>query len=350
MIEQLFRWLNVLLIFITFVTYLAPYIDPETFWWLSGISLFYPAFLLLNVLFIVGWLFLKKWYFLLSLSCLLVGYTHFMGFVGWHFGKTDDSPKSLHVLSYNVYNFRKLPDVNGNHREKDYSHVKEFFKEKGPVDLFLVQESANNLTDRMASMLGYPQVHTLKDKGVAILSRFPITDKGSIPFENSYNSAIWANIKLPNGKTIRAYCLHLQSNRVSEDAQKIASEGDLQERETWRGIKGMFRKYKHALIQRARQAEQVAAHIAQSPYPVIVGADLNDTPQSYAYFKLINERMLQDGFKAAGRGLGTTYAGAIPALRIDYILVDRELEVREYTIYKEPFSDHYAVSGKVQFK
>ena len=346
MLQRLFRWANILLILLTLLMYLAPYIHPATFWWLSGFSLFYPLFLLLHLCFIGGWLMVKHWYFLMSLGCLIVGFNHFQAFVGYHFFSASPTESDLHVISYNIYNFRKLPGKSKTNREKDYSTAQQFFKAKGPVDILLVQESANNLTDRMGKLFDFPHRHTIEDKGVAILSKHPIIKKGQVPFKRSYNAAVWADIKLPSGGKVRVYSIHLQSNRVSEDAQNLAENVDLQEKETWQGIKGMFRKYKAALLKRAEQAELVAEHMAKSPHPVIVGADLNDTPQSFAYHQIINARSMQDAFAVAGRGFGTTYAGAIPALRIDYIFSETSLPVMDHHIYKEPFSDHYAVSVK----
>jgi endonuclease/exonuclease/phosphatase family metal-dependent hydrolase len=73
-----------------------------------------------------------------------------------------------------------------------------------------------------------------------------------------------------------------------------------------------------AFAMRARQAEILREHIAASPHPVIVCGDFNDTPLSYSY--RLMSKGLKDSFMEKGWGLGTTYAGALPALRIDYIL------------------------------
>jgi endonuclease/exonuclease/phosphatase family metal-dependent hydrolase len=48
-------------------------------------------------------------------------------------------------------------------------------------------------------------------------------------------------------------------------------------------------------------------------------------------------------------GMGTTYAGKIPLLRIDYIFADQNLEVATFDIVKDPFSDHYAVISTIEW-
>jgi endonuclease/exonuclease/phosphatase family metal-dependent hydrolase len=46
-------------------------------------------------------------------------------------------------------------------------------------------------------------------------------------------------------------------------------------------------------------------------------------------------------------GLGITYAGRVPAGRIDYIFHDPRLQAQQFTIQKKAFSDHYAVSCEI---
>ena len=85
-----------------------------------------------------------------------------------------------------------------------------------------------------------------------------------------------------------------------------------------------------------------------SPYKVIVCGDFNDTPQSYTY-NLLSEN-LNDSFKTKGVGFGTTYAGSIPALRIDYILTHEKIKVQSHKILKENYSDHFPVICKFLFE
>ena len=85
---------------------------------------------------------------------------------------------------------------------------------------------------------------------------------------------------------------------------------------------------------------------ARTDLPVILCGDLNDIPQSYTYH-LLNRR-LQDTFRQKGSGLSTTYAGKIPGLRIDYVLVSPELAVRDFHTGRRSFSDHRPVWSKLQ--
>jgi endonuclease/exonuclease/phosphatase family metal-dependent hydrolase len=99
-------------------------------------------------------------------------------------------------------------------------------------------------------------------------------------------------------------------------------------------------RLKRAFISRAPQAETVAAHISESPYPVILAGDFNDTPASYVYRLL--SRNLVDAYRS-GRGLGSTYTRSIPGFRIDYILHSPHFESFNYLRGDQKYSDHYPV-------
>ncbi len=89
----------------------------------------------------------------------------------------------------------------------------------------------------------------------------------------------------------------------------------------------------------------VADEIRQSPYPVMVCGDFNDTPNSYAYFKIRDG--LQDAFHSKGFGIGATYAGISPTLRIDYIFLDRRFRVNYFDRIRKELSDDYPILANV---
>ena len=108
-----------------------------------------------------------------------------------------------------------------------------------------------------------------------------------------------------------------------------------------RDIGFVMRRYKQAVRIRAQQARAVAAHLAQSPNRAILCGDLNDTPVSYVY-RLFN-LSLQDSFRKMGSGIGATFAGRLPGLRIDYVLSDPSFAVRSHEVVHAGLSDHYPV-------
>jgi len=103
-------------------------------------------------------------------------------------------------------------------------------------------------------------------------------------------------------------------------------------------------KINSAFIKRGYQTDIITEHINDSPYPVIICGDLNDTPTSYAY--RILSKGLKDAFTGSGKGFGITYAGEnFPAFRIDYILHDDMFNAVNFTRNKISLSDHYPISS-----
>jgi endonuclease/exonuclease/phosphatase family metal-dependent hydrolase len=76
-----------------------------------------------------------------------------------------------------------------------------------------------------------------------------------------------------------------------------------------------------------------------------VAGDFNDTPNSYAYRTL--SQGMQDAFWKSGRGLGSTFNGPIPGLRIDHMLVDLYIKVERFEVVEEDISDHFPVMSWV---
>ena len=338
------RWLNVLLILITFLSYLSPYINPESFWPVNFIGIAYPWLLLLNLLFVAFWLLRRNWYFLFSFACILMGWSHLTGFWGFHFFQATTS-QDINVMSYNIQYLQYVkgkPEI----KERKLKEIATFLKAAQPSVLCL-QETSDYSVQMLKEELAFQHYYRAEKKGTAILSKFPLIASGIVEFGSNTNSCTWVDIEL-NKQTIRIYSIHLQSNQVSGLADHVRAKGDLQEKETWKDIKGMIGRVKRATAIRVRQAQLVKNHIATSPHPVIICADLNDTPQSFVYH-LLSEQLC-DAFREKGSGIGTTYAGAIPALRIDYIFISDHWRVSNYEVVKQKYSDHYPVISGLQLK
>jgi endonuclease/exonuclease/phosphatase family metal-dependent hydrolase len=305
------RWLNLLLILITFPAYLAPQVSPDTFSLFSFFGLLYPWLVLSNLIFIIYWGRKKHWYALYSIGCLLLGMNYLPTLFGTNFDEKELS-NTTKIVSYNLYGLR------GWDKESGWvygNQLGEFKKQKaafGAVKIFAGQEMSENLAEQIGEVFGLKKVTHHITNG--IMTNLPVKDKGKIYFgKKTGNSCVWADVKMQK-KTVRVYSVHLQSNKISGTASKIAKNGDLRERETWIDIKTIMGSYRQAAKIRAQQADKVAAHIAKCPHPVIICGDFNDTPISYTYRTLANNR--KDSFCEEGLGLGTTYAGNIPAWRL----------------------------------
>jgi endonuclease/exonuclease/phosphatase family metal-dependent hydrolase len=191
--------------------------------------------------------------------------------------------------------------------------------------------------------MGYPYhyffptsiIHDGKSQfGLCFFSKFPIID--SAEFKEGINThsegLCYIDVKIQN-KVYRVFTTHLQS--VGFGKNDYEGLGSI---ETSRGI---FGKIKTSYQIRSMQAEMVRKEINTSPYPVIVCGDLDDVPNSYAYFTVKGD--LQDAFLKSGFALGRTLRFISPTLRIDYILADKKFGVKQFNRIVSPYSDHYPI-------
>ena len=136
--------------------------------------------------------------------------------------------------------------------------------------------------------------------------------------------------------------MHLSSIHFNqEDYQFVKEFGNHEQEEEIKGSMNIIKKLRNAFKKRSAQAEKVAESIRQSPYPVIVCGDFNDTPASYTYQEISND--LIDSFEEKGKGTGSTYVGRFPWLRIDYILHSPSIQTLEYRNLAKNLSDHKAI-------
>jgi endonuclease/exonuclease/phosphatase family metal-dependent hydrolase len=219
-----------------------------------------------------------------------------------------------------------------------------FVMDQLDADILCAQESNR----RVEKWIGkyYPYHHSVEKAGTAIYSRYPFIDRGHINFGTGTitNSCVWADVQLPND-TIRVYSAHLQSNMITSDANKLVEEVETNQEVDFMNVRTILGKYKRYVAKRSHQATMVRNHLNESPHPVILAADLNDPPVSYTHRILAKDHT--DSFVAAGNGMGITYAGHIPLLRIDNVILSNDFEVLDHKVIRKRFSDHYPVRVEV---
>ncbi|MBK8669483.1 MAG: endonuclease/exonuclease/phosphatase family protein [Saprospiraceae bacterium] len=337
--DRIILLINLGAIIATMLAYLSPVVNPKLTWTISFFGLFYPVLLLINVVFVFYWIVKKPKYIWPSLICIAVGWNQVKGFIAFNGEQMESNAEKITLMSYNISNASYGYDKKKKDRDIKKEAFIEFLQQYKETDVFCIQEVGDYGHDILKATFPNHYLY-YKEKGAVILSRHPFINKGEIDFGTKTNSCVWADINL-KFDTIRVYSFHLQSNQISRDAEKLANQTELDQKQAWYDIKGMLRKFRNKHLQRSRQAEKIAAHAKKSPYKIIFAGDLNDPPQSYTYHVLSAEAI--DAFRARGSGIGTTYAGKIPLLRIDYIFADKDLQVSTFEIIKDNFSDHYPV-------
>lgn len=343
------RWLNILVIFATFGAYLAPYVSPQTTWLFAVFGLVYPILLTFNFLFFFWWLWRKKLYCLYSLGCILLGWTHLSGLIGFNLVQPlPDDP--ITVMSYNTHSFRNLFPPHEDFTKQQAAFKKRLTKRVGQVEIMAFQEFIG-WPETVASIkktfgVSYYKKHS--NSGTAIFSAYPIEKTGEIKFENTGNSCVWADLKTPKG-LVRVYSVHLESVKISGDAAELRKDVDLRDKKTWSGVRKILGKYRRSTETRVNQTKAVTENIASCPHPVILCGDFNDTPISFVYQQMMQN--LVDNFKEAGSGWGATYRGSIPMLRIDYIMTSKDkFKIYKHEILNEDYSDHYPIVSQMEIR
>jgi len=275
---------------------------------------------------------------------VLLGWSFLSKNIGFN-TKENSKNNTIKVMTYNTHSGRSfLNSKTGNQDGLVFSN----YINSQNAEIICMQEFYNNPYYKSIKGSDGKTFHfTESQKGpLVIASKYPIVNEGGFGFLNASNGTVFADIDI-NGKIVRVYNIHLKSNEITVIADEVAASKDFRERETWSKIKTMFKGYRKATKIRANQANEIVEHITQSPYPVIFCGDFNDVPQSYAYQQIVEGKI--DHFQEEGHGMGSTFAGSIPFLRIDYILSSPEIKVVDTKIIKDEYSDHYPVISYVTF-
>ena len=178
--------------------------------------------------------------------------------------------------------------------------------------------------------------------GIIIFSKYPIINRHTITtYPNDYNSIFQYIDVVKNEDTIRVFNIHLQSLKFSEGNLEYINNPSVESDADIRQSKNIIGKFKVGFLRRKLQADRIKKEIDKSPYPVIICGDFNDLPNSYAYETI--GKGLQNTFEKKGFGLGRTFSGIAPTLRIDNIFVDKQYQVNQYIREAKKLSDHFPI-------
>lgn len=338
---------------------LSSYIDPSRFWFFSVLGLMFPYLVLINILLLIYWIFQRKFALIYSLLALVLSFHNIQNTFSFQLSgesyknNIEHSTSTIRLMTYNVRLFNRFEKKNFEIERQtildfiekenpDIICMQEFYSEKGEISGFLSQFSS-----KKNNHIYYTAQHKNQSYGIATFSKYPIVKKKVLNYKNTDNISIYSDIVI-NNDTIRVFNNHLQSIKfLKNNYNYIDSIWMFKSQMHITEIKDISSKLKKAFILRSKQVEKVKELIDQSPYPVIVCGDFNDTPVSYTY-KIMSQN-LKDVFKEKGFGLGHTYNGSFPSYRIDYIMHSNEFNIIDYRREKIIRSDHYPVIVYLNF-
>ncbi len=364
-LRRIIGFTNLAFAIVLVLSFLSPNISPAKVWGPSFLGLAYPYILLVNIIFMVFWIIMKKKEFIISMLAILLGWNTLTVYFSLHpstlFRKAyfenldrDDrqSENQLKIMSFNV---RAFDEYHWAENPSTGQDIVSMLRKDDP-DILCLQEfyrsgRAPFTSDSLFGALDKTPHHHLeysisnreKQYGLAIFSHYPIVGKGRVELDNSLSRCSYADIRV-NEDTLRIYNMHLQSIRLnSRHYRMIDSLRFPYDNQQIEEIKDLSYRLRDAFIKRAVQADIIAKHMEDCPHPIIACGDFNDTPVSYTYKHIKGE--LRDVFTECGWGAGRTYNGKFPSFRIDYIFSGNEFEPLHCARKKVRLSDHFPIIG-----
>jgi len=350
------RTANIIAFLLLVTSIAASYINPDFFWPFALFGLAYPIFLVLNIFFLFSWVMRRRWFFLLSFIAIVASYPQLKGQLA--FGKQEqiaEDAASVRVMSFNVRNFDLY---NWTGRDGARKSMFDTIASVNP-DILCMQEfftdTVRFLNLEALEEMGY-KYHTMAVEltkkgnrrwGIAVFSKYPIVKEGEFirqqrptPYGRFPNRAVFADIQIGT-QTVRVISTHLQSIHLNLEDYETIKELPEETAPEWKKYQGIVLKLAKAFEHRGVQTAELADFIGKSPHPIILCGDFNDTPSSYTYGVI--SRLLNDAFLQAGKGIGATYNGAIPFLRIDYIFTAPDIQCARFEVNGNPHSDHFPI-------
>ena len=344
----------------------SSWFDPTYFWFIGLLTLasFYLCLLLIGFFFF--WLFTKPALMLISIISFLLAWQPMKHLVKLRLSNDfsfKKQPGQLRVMSWNVEHFDILehkthpegkdemirlinlynPDiacfqemVGSDSIDKAINYIPYFLRQLNMADYFY---SYNRKLD-------FDNNHHF---GVITFSKYPIVFKKTVSYPpNDYNSIFQYIDILKENDTFRVFNLHLQSLKFSNRNLQYIDDPSIKDEQDLENSKNIISKFKKGFLKREIQSNRIKEEINKSPYPVIVCGDFNDVPNSYSYNTI--GKGLNNAFAEKGTGIGRTYNGISPTLRIDNIFADTRFSITQYIRIQKKLSDHFPIIADIYLK
>ena len=356
---RLFLGIDLILIILFLIGYLAPYVHPEHYWWGSIIAIAQPLWTVSLAILALVPLIGRRWKWLgLQIGLLLLMLPRVLSL-------GQPSAVSNNDLVIMTMNVPRLPET-----EAAAQTMTQLALEYDP-HLIGIQESVTwSRIDRPFRLRGHVKLRTLIDSlhytaekpsyrasGEApwVLWRQPVLMQAEIIaqqqliFRQTDNDpdplfVVRTHFRWQNREAVH-FNVHLRT--FGADKPWFQDEIRLFDPAFWRPYVRMARDSFRA---RAWQVEQLRTRIDQEKHPVLISGDFNSTPNSWAYHQL--SAGFQDVFQKAGSGWGATYPFKWPLIRIDFILCSAEWQAVMAQVPRShpELSDHLPVVAHVRWR
>lgn len=323
---------------------ISPFVNPNVLWPIGFFGLTFKVWLLANFVLLLFWLALKKKLWVYNLIILIIGSPIILRDI--QFNKSEgESDGEIRMMLFNtrvqqIYN-------EGNTSEEIYTYTKD-----NDFDLVVLVEWFNKkgyIDENAYPYQQFVRLQTARNKydyGLMLASKHKILHWERIEYGHvSDNMTAFFDLEIGE-EVVRVIATHLQSNSLGAGDYHKFLDFNFDDESTTHA-KTVVSQMRKSMARRAIQTTKILEVIEESPYPVIIMGDFNDTPQSFAYQQLRQGR--KDAFIERGYGFGASYLEPFPVLRIDYILYDPDFECTAYKSNTEIESDHKIITANFKF-
>lgn len=314
------------------LSYVLPFISPKTIPAFAVFSLFVPLLIFINLLFFLYWL--TKLHKNIIVSTLVLAIGWFIAPPFFKFSKKDIVLNNdIKIMSYNVHLFNHYNHENDANTEQK---IYDFINSQTP-DIIAFQEFYNSKKLNIKLPYKYIKTKSKNNKfGLAIYSKFPIINSGSLDFKESANNTIFVDI-VKNRDTIRVYNVHLESLKINPKKENFGEQDS----------EKLFKRLEKGFEKQVAQTELILQHESKWKGKKIVCGDFNNSAYSWVYQKLVKDK--KDTFIEAGFGLGKSFRYVYP-MRIDFILTDKKAAINQFKTFNSiKYSDHYPILTRLHW-
>ncbi len=202
-------------------------------------------------------------------------------------------------------------------------------------DVIAIQETPSELAEHLFGS----EWRVISERSLTLASRWPI-EESSI-FDSSQvgrwvNLGIRARIAAPGG-SVWVASVYLESPRAGFEELILTRNGLFGTEEVAANTE-----------RRSRQSARVSRWLGEVAGPLIAMGDFNQPPESALFRR--DWGGFQDAFLASGSGYGYSWFSLWHGVRIDRILVSRDLQVEEFAVGQPTGGDHRPVVARVDLK
>lgn len=335
------------MLFCVYTAYLHPTVHPN----LSYFGLAFPAFLVLDVCFVIFWACVKWKMVFLPLAGMLLCAKSIYTYSPVNFNK--EVPEgAIKLMSYNVMSFGGKPMRQISYKDNPIVN----YILASDADIVCVQEGSVVGVEELEELVKSTYPYTLCGGGDGChfnmcLSKFPIIDSENIPIVSATNRC-YAYRLLLDDDTLLVINSHLESYKLRDD--DVNNYKDLIKHPKDTTNIGKYQSLTSKLATtnaiRGEQVDLVANYIDSigGKYVVLCG-DFNDSPISYTHHQF--RKVLKDAYAESGNGPGISFHTNGMYFRIDHIFVNENIDTYRTKVDNSiSESDHYPIISHLFLK